>query len=82
MNGELAGRRDGPWAGFRTAYLFPVGIADSIGTARVWLWAQPARGCCVDVRMSQQLFSRQRQARVHAGCRARSCIKSFTKLRR
>lgn len=32
MNGELAGRRDGPWAGFRTAYSFPVRITDCIGT--------------------------------------------------
>lgn len=82
MNGELAGRRNSPWAGFRTAYSFPVGIMDCIGTARVWRRARPACGCCVDVRMSQQPFSRQTQAHVHADCQARSCTKSFANLRR
>lgn len=33
-NGELAGRRDDPGAGFRTAYLFPLGITECVSTAR------------------------------------------------
>lgn len=59
---------------------FPYG-SQTASVPQVWLRTWPACGCCVDVRMSQLPFSRQRQAHVHAGCRARSCIKSFTNLR-